>query len=355
MRNVSERLIAADAEEIAGIIAEGVLREYNDAADEPVPYESAEGGYQFRTMSTWDLLTDELELDLEDGFLEYVVDDFPDYAWIQRNPLSLARDQALTSGWENFCQQVKHETRYLFFELAPDDRWSEDVRPEQMLDAIGEIVKEVGLLTTLPKGTVLFRARVHACGEIYSTIADLGPPPVCDARYANRMSPAGISMFYGSEDSDTALAETYYLSAEPKEATIATIVLNEDVTVVDLANLPGVPSLFSRNDDHHLRPGLIFLHDFVADLSKPIARDGLEHIEYVPTQVVSEFFRYRFRVDGERISGLRYPSGRGTGGVNIAIFVSHEMLIGTDYEKPVTILRIPDHGITRSSLPPTVR
>jgi hypothetical protein len=47
------------------------------------------------------------------------------------------------------------------------------------------------------------------------------------------------------------------------------------------------PSLFDEQR-RHLRAGLSFLHDFAADLAKPIEKDGREHIEYVPTQIVTE-------------------------------------------------------------------
>lgn len=52
-----------------------------------------------------------------------------------------------------------------------------------------------------------------------------------------------------------------------------------------------------------------FLWQFVNEISKPVAHDGSEHIEYVPTQVVSEYFAQAFQyAKGKRIDGLIYPS-----------------------------------------------
>jgi hypothetical protein len=49
-------------------------------------------------------------------------------------------------------------------------------------------------------------------------------------------------------------------------------------------------------------------------LSKSIEKDGREHIEYVPTQIVTEFFRYPFSEDNKiSIDGIIYPSSKNIG------------------------------------------
>lgn len=52
---------------------------------------------------------------------------------------------------------------------------------------------------------------------------------------------------------------------------------------------------------------MIFLDRFAHEVSKPVAPDALEHIEYVPTQIVTEYFRHAF----EREFGLRCSITKG--------------------------------------------
>src|SRR5712692_1043203 len=76
-----------------------------------------------------------------------------------------------------------------------------------MLDEIGDAVEEVELVRELPAGTRFFRGRVGPKTKPYRSARKLGPPPQ-GRTIANRMSPAGIPMFYGALDEFTAIAET---------------------------------------------------------------------------------------------------------------------------------------------------
>ena len=59
-------------------------------------------------------------------------------------------------------------------------------------------------------------------------------------------------------------------------------------------------------------------------MSRPVELDNMEHLEYVPTQVITEWFRHVFRTsEGEQIDGIVYPSARKSGGVCCALFVSN--------------------------------
>jgi len=108
------------------------------------------------------------------------------------------------------------------------------------------------------------------------------------------MSPAGIPMFYGAVDGYTAVAETPTGRIEKSQIiSVAEFVSVKEFWVVDLSTLPRIPSRFSETSRHE-RGAIRFLHDFVSDLSKPVKKDGREHIEYVPTQIVTEYFRHVF-------------------------------------------------------------
>jgi hypothetical protein len=194
--------------------------------------------------------------------------------------------------------------------------------PSEILKRIGESVQETGLITAIPEGSHFFRARRHDENAIYNTARDLGPPP-CESACSNRMSPVGIPMFYGASDAETATAETPG-SRGDGIITVGAFDTVKALTVLDLHNMPPFPSLFDR-DRRHLRGLHLFLRDFVTDLSRPIVKDGREHIEYVPTQIITEYFRHQFRAaDGQRIHGILYPSARREGGLCCVLFCSQE-------------------------------
>ena len=70
------------------------------------------------------------------------------------------------------------------------------------------------------------------------------------------------------------------------------------------------------------------IRKFVEDLSRSIEKNGHEHIEYVPTQVVTEYFRYKFKTDkSENIHGILYPSSRNIGGICCVLFCKQENCI----------------------------
>lgn len=84
-----------------------------------------------------------------------------------------------------------------------------------------------------------------------------------------------------------------------------------------------MPSLFDP-EQRHLRPSLIFLRYFATAIAEPFVRDEQIHIEYVPTQVVTEWLRTRFDPGpGPPIEGVLYQSARCSSGINAALFIDN--------------------------------
>ena len=138
------------------------------------------------------------------------------------------------------------------------------------------------------------------------------------------MSPAGIPMFYGAFDEKTVRAELYDPTKRSQIITVGIFETARHFKVVDLTRLPDLPSLFDTNN-RHKRAALRFLEGFVRDLSAPIIKDGQEHIEYVPSQIVTEYFRKVFRtVRGEPVHGLIYQSSRKDMGRCCVLFFENE-------------------------------
>ncbi|MGE6695999.1 RES family NAD+ phosphorylase [Sphingobium limneticum] len=67
---------------------------------------------------------------------------------------------------------------------------------------------------------------------------------------------------------------------------------------------------------------------FIDDIARISARDGREHIDYVPAQIVTEYFRRVFRIDDAALDGIIYPSTRSAQGRNIALFVQRDDIQG---------------------------
>ena len=75
-------------------------------------------------------------------------------------------------------------------------------------------------------------------------------------------------------------------------------------------------NLCKKHYDKHYKNKykLEFLYEFRNDLIKPISRDGKEHIDYVPTQVISEFLKFEFsKRSKNRVEGILYNSSKNNG------------------------------------------
>lgn len=153
----------------------------------------------------------------------------------------------------------------------------------------------------------------------------MGAPPN-EIANAGRMNPAGISYLYMSFESGTAYAEV--LGRPPCGAVVARFVSKKDLKVLDLSALPGIPSMF---DDKNRREYevLTFLYKFVNEITRPLQKDGREHIEYVPSQVVSEYFCRMFKLNRKtKLDGIVYPSAVRRSGKNIVLFPVENSLAG---------------------------
>jgi hypothetical protein len=253
---------------------------------------------------------------------------FSDETWCQKDGAILTRREGLSSGWRNFCHNIKHDTRYLFFkgEERPEDGDREYVPPAEMLSELGALVQRFDLTRVVKPGSTFYRVRWDPRGATYTSPADLGPPP---EEYAgqSRMSAAGIPMMYLATDEGTALAETR--SSPEGAASIATFRIIEELRVLEVVKIPDVPSILEAGSED-VRDNLKFLHEFREDISRPIETDGSIHYEYAPTQVVTEYFRRAFATrDGKPLDGIVFPSSRGTGD-NLVLFLDRGNVAGVD-------------------------
>jgi hypothetical protein len=248
----------------------------------------------------------------------------------------------MSSGWEEFAETVKHYRRYFFSEHGVDTEDPDYLTPGALLEAIGDTLRSGGLVRPLPDEPV-YRVRPHGLGEHPRTAAELGTPPAACIKKSSRMSPAGVPLFYGAVDPATATAEALEANPGAAAATMGTFHPRRPARVVDLSTSPEVPSLYDP-ERRHLRPGLIFLRHFVSEIAKPFVRDDRIHIEYVPTQVVTEWLRTSFDPGpGEPLAGILYGSSRNPGGVNVSLFIDNDGACDTDNERDSALLILTGH------------
>ena len=323
----SKKPIAVGLDEVLSFISAGLHREYEDP-NNCVPWETAEGGWQLPVEDTYDLFVDLGFGDCPDKLFDDLTHAFSDRQWAQRDPFSLRPSDALRFTWESFCDQIKHKTRFVFFKTKSDPESMRELgcsEPYDILQTLGRMARQFQMFDTLPSGATIFRARQHLPGTSPASAVELGPPPK-EFASQSRMSPAGIPMFYGANSKQTAFCETYDASDQINTAvTTATFLTTRPLRLLDLTTVPGVPSIFDAPASRK-RPALIFLHGFCRDASQPVTKDGRkEHYEYVPTQVVAEYFRHVFDLKGRKnLDGIKFKSSRDKGGICYTLFLTSD-------------------------------
>ncbi|MDG7041564.1 MAG: RES domain-containing protein [Nitrososphaerota archaeon] len=260
---------------------------------------------------------------------EDILDFFGGRLWCQRK--SSDEGTTLAIGWAMFVAQVMHLSRYTFLRTRQKrKRLSyDDTITSRMLDVVTSIINDVDrvrpIVNVMKKNRYVYRARVHATGETCNDEDTLGPPTHRQAKNS-RMSPSGITVFYGALDESTALSETIYPPSDAeKSVTVGKWQVVRDLRVLDLTRLPEVPSVFNLRR-RALREKIEFLHWFAGAISLPAKPDDREHLEYVPTQVFTEYVRHLF-IDrfGKTVRGIMYKSSKLQGGICCTLFLSHEL------------------------------
>ena len=235
------------------------------------------------------------------------------------SPWNLEPWEVLLHSWSNFAEVVKTKRRFLTQRsgVGNDETDIELLSVDKVLDAIGDAIQSSNQRVLKRSADLrLTRARVHGPNEILNTAKTLGPPPPSRAKN-NRMSGEGISMFYGAEDADTAIAEIR--SDFNQAVTVGSWTPTHELVYLDLLATQPIPSVFDT-DERFYRTELRFLIKFADDLARPIdAKD--RGPEYVPTQIVTEYIRdYLKTEDGHRIDAIRYRSATEEGGVCWVVF-----------------------------------
>ena len=280
-----------------------------------------EGEWLIDTMATEEALR-ALSLSLPPDLLGDVARAFHNKDWVPCNGNFLAKHEGtrMMQVWDHFEEMAKHRTRYFLDQKADRivvDPWTEYRSPTAFLHRIGEVVTDLHLVRPLDEQQVLFRARHEKVGEVFATIKDLGAPPNAKAA-AGRMNAAGIAYLYLAKELDTAVGE---VTETPARVAVGEFRLKSRIAVLDLTDVPEPPSVFDV-EEYHKRQAILFLNNFIERISITVKKDGREHVEFVPSQVVSEFFAQVFSLESTRqgIDGIVYQSVVKPDGQNVVIF-----------------------------------
>lgn len=228
--------------------------------------------------------------------------------------------------WRHFRREILHEQRFFSQKALGRLRGIFDglhlLRDDSNSPA-------VYLLEPGDEAVQIYRARkANSVGERERIVQDpasqLGPPPE-NLRRAGRMNPSGILAFYGAFDLDTCVAE---LRPAVGETVIsAKFKITRPILVLDTTKFSGRPKAINIFAPTHVTRMRLwkFMTTFMNEIARPCLPDD-EHLDYVPTQVVSEYLTHLHKLkrgDKERtIDAIIYRSAQNGNGKNIAIFGS---------------------------------
>lgn len=291
-----------------------------DDDDNSIPGYVRVGSFVFRdNMQPMDVQEMLEEVDLvtdNDSLNETIKGCFCDWEdWTHKEPLSMTTEEEDAIDWERFCDTIKHKRRFsIEDESICEDFMGYRKSISDIIDRIFSFIVQNQCLRNLSVGTPFFRSRSFESGEP-KDFNDLTSPPDEYAKQ-NRMSPAGISMFYGALDAKTSVAE---IGEYKGQLFLGHFVLKKEIRLVDLTKQPRLSYWLTADIGD-----IAFLRSFAKEVSKPITRDDNIHIEYLPTQAFTEYVRYRFKENGHSIDGILYNSSINPGGKNVVLFCNQK-------------------------------
>ncbi len=331
----AEPAFAVPFKNLLGEIAAALHRHYADAEVEGVPWDSEEGWYMgaptYRTdEAIYDICEGAFTDDVSGELVEKVTDEFPyDIIWTDaRDADSL---DALDWEWESFAKTVQSRSRFII--VAGGDMADRSRVPREPAAFLGRLAAyvdgQLGLIEDLEPGAVFYRGRLMDDPMALERECTVLQPPPPEKAAANRMSPAGIPMFYASDDLQTAIAEIAGHSWQPY-ALVGAFHSTRRLRLLDLTRRPAFPSYF--DEARHAELGLAqFVKLFVYAITRPVIPDGRQHIEYTPTQVLTEYLRW---MPENPIDGIALPSAQ-TGKKTHVLFFDSKSFADADRDPSV--------------------
>lgn len=323
-------IISIDLRKLIPIIEEGILSEYNDAYNDDRPYDSEENRYLFGgEYDVYGILGDEINSKYSDRIIEDLVSIGLDETYYEKYWQCFSLDKDLMYSWSFFSNFVKHKVRYVFSYLPETCNFQDkEINLNSILDIISYNIQKLNLIKTIGNNEIIYRCRVHKDWNNDFNAKSLGTPPIEKAIYSNRLTAAGIPAFYGAFDERTCCKEIISNLSTYSYVTIGEFKPINELKILDLTSIPRI-SMFDQ-ERKELRYICGFMFNFVAKLNEPITKDNKEHIDYVPTQIFTEYLRFVYSKElKHQIDGIIYPSSKSQNGKNCVLFYDNRMMHDT--------------------------
>lgn len=271
-----------------GVLVDELFRHMSDCLciewDDPIQGAAWEDGYiGVDLVDSDDLLSIVGEPLMNDDLREEFVSAFTD-DWCSLPFYGLDEAERLMYGWDMFSRITKTSRRYLVDRATTTpDPLDEDIHPHDMLDAIGDAICSVeDRMVLQTKNFRIMRGRAHDPTDAPKTAAELGPPPSRGATH-NRMSGAGVSVFYGAECETTVIKEIG--GSMHQAVSIGRWTSTRELLYLDLLAAEPIPSIFDTETVYD-RQVLRFMASFAEDLARPVGEQEAQ-IDYIPTQIAT--------------------------------------------------------------------
>jgi HEPN/RES N-terminal domain 1/RES domain len=246
-----DRPIAAPLEAVLTLVMDAVGFLYWSMDSDEMPHNAREV-FNISVYDSTDVVSEVCSDEVSSEVLEAMFELLHFKEWTDTHIVYSNPDEVLRYGWESFCDKVKYTSRFVF--LATPDQSAlhhpDELTATEMLQRLEQIIGGVGLVQQEPAARILWRGRLahdQAKAVEWNNAADLGAPPR-DKASNNRMSPAGIAMFYGSDDIDTVVAEIGSHSTK-RYAVVGTFETTKPMNLLNLVDLPPTQNVFSRLAD----------------------------------------------------------------------------------------------------------
>lgn len=227
--------------------------------------------------------------------------------------------------WKKFKEKTIRERRFTY--LLEDGKGKDKLS----MHKICEILNRHKMIMPIEENNSFYRGRGKKWGEqavdvAFDEISDICPPPAEKAS-EGRMNPKGIPMFYCANDIELIRKELEVY--DMKTITIAKFKNLKRMLILDLTRISQIP-FFSKD-----RKYIQFLVAFSEDISKPKNINNNLQLEYISTQIVTEYFKYYLKLSDENINGIKYESSvyKSEGCYNFVFFCGRENFKDVDGAK----------------------
>ena len=95
--------------------------------------------------------------------------------------------------------------------------------------------------------------------------------------------------------------------------------------IVPYIHIREVPDFLEYNP----REIIYFLRNARDEMSRIAVQDDRAHYDYVPTQIVTEYLRYKQLSDGRLVEGIKYPSSVSRQYSSAVLFATRDHVLGT--------------------------